>query len=502
MIVMGMTRELRSNTRMTTEDLSVSPTAKAKKESRASRKQATWTSHGVLSPALSEKDVDQKELVPSADSSLRRDVGNAAGNPLCLSDVHQALSKVAGNEPKSAKIGKTEQVICPPLPVPPRKIPLEQVSGVSRLCSYCGATKTPLWRAGPKAFNILCNRCGIIWKRGRILQDVGSSASHSNAGHRRANSKGTTADAAAVETNRSVSSAIRQRRNGLSILEHPTPAGERLHRRKASQKLSSAAAHAKKRQDAFTCAPPKPYHNEASPLKSYRPCELDLSNSTRDSDALTCSSFSGYSSDAYSEWDSGVSDTEQVPAGMSAINSGASALYRYNTPVPTPVVEPLSGLANKERTSRQRAAYLSKKIESLSATKLLPVVDILRSTPVWQSSNMEGKLERGMDAEIPFGEVSEDVWNKIAKLVGGEPKAPGPPGAYVFPMVSEETLPVSPLSLTPDQFGQTLLSGDLSCQSPLSHLLESDALEEYLEQHAVVECPSGARDGNESLELF
>ncbi|KAG0211537.1 hypothetical protein BGX28_007761 [Mortierella sp. GBA30] len=38
-------------------------------------------------------------------------------------------------------------------------------------CSYCDSTSTPQWRRGPDGPSTLCNRCGILWRRGLILQD-------------------------------------------------------------------------------------------------------------------------------------------------------------------------------------------------------------------------------------------------------------------------------------------------------------------------------------------
>ncbi|KNC97407.1 uncharacterized protein SPPG_07332 [Spizellomyces punctatus DAOM BR117] len=40
-----------------------------------------------------------------------------------------------------------------------------------RRCGYCNATQTPMWRHGPPGYTDLCNKCGVKWMRGRILQD-------------------------------------------------------------------------------------------------------------------------------------------------------------------------------------------------------------------------------------------------------------------------------------------------------------------------------------------
>ncbi|KAI8612598.1 hypothetical protein BC830DRAFT_1135983, partial [Chytriomyces sp. MP71] len=41
-----------------------------------------------------------------------------------------------------------------------------------KLCSHCGTKNTPMWRHGPIGYDILCNGCGVKWKRGRILQGL------------------------------------------------------------------------------------------------------------------------------------------------------------------------------------------------------------------------------------------------------------------------------------------------------------------------------------------
>lgn len=38
-----------------------------------------------------------------------------------------------------------------------------------RKCHYCAVTSTPMWRHGPGYYTNLCNRCGLKWKRGKIL---------------------------------------------------------------------------------------------------------------------------------------------------------------------------------------------------------------------------------------------------------------------------------------------------------------------------------------------
>eukprot|EP00842_Homolaphlyctis_polyrhiza_P006495 jgi/Hompol1/6847/HPOL_001316-RA len=38
-----------------------------------------------------------------------------------------------------------------------------------RICEYCQATETPMWRRGPSGKSTLCNKCGVKWRSGRLL---------------------------------------------------------------------------------------------------------------------------------------------------------------------------------------------------------------------------------------------------------------------------------------------------------------------------------------------
>ncbi|KAJ3006973.1 hypothetical protein HKX48_009374 [Thoreauomyces humboldtii] len=55
------------------------------------------------------------------------------------------------------------------LPAPSRR-KTAKMSSVARQCGYCQATETPMWRHGPTGYADLCNKCGVKWMRGRILQ--------------------------------------------------------------------------------------------------------------------------------------------------------------------------------------------------------------------------------------------------------------------------------------------------------------------------------------------
>nr|KAJ3418242.1 hypothetical protein HK105_000147 [Polyrhizophydium stewartii] len=56
-----------------------------------------------------------------------------------------------------------------------------------RQCSYCFATTTPMWRHGPPGYPDLCNKCGVKWMRGRILQDGAALAPTGTTAHLAAN---------------------------------------------------------------------------------------------------------------------------------------------------------------------------------------------------------------------------------------------------------------------------------------------------------------------------
>ena len=54
----------------------------------------------------------------------------------------------------------------------PKTTPLNSVKDTgkeNRECSFCKTKTTPMWRHGPVGFALLCNGCGVKWKRGRIL---------------------------------------------------------------------------------------------------------------------------------------------------------------------------------------------------------------------------------------------------------------------------------------------------------------------------------------------
>jgi hypothetical protein len=39
-----------------------------------------------------------------------------------------------------------------------------------RFCEYCHTNQTPMWRRGPSGKATLCNKCGVKWRAGKVLQ--------------------------------------------------------------------------------------------------------------------------------------------------------------------------------------------------------------------------------------------------------------------------------------------------------------------------------------------
>ncbi|KAJ3132550.1 hypothetical protein HK100_005208 [Physocladia obscura] len=50
--------------------------------------------------------------------------------------------------------------------------PIALTAVKDKVCSYCSTTVTPMWRHGPVGYDVLCNGCGVKWKRGRILEGL------------------------------------------------------------------------------------------------------------------------------------------------------------------------------------------------------------------------------------------------------------------------------------------------------------------------------------------
>ena len=54
-----------------------------------------------------------------------------------------------------------------------RKVPLRKApcaADVKRGCTYCGATSTPQWRHHPETNAMLCNACGVRYKKTGSLE--------------------------------------------------------------------------------------------------------------------------------------------------------------------------------------------------------------------------------------------------------------------------------------------------------------------------------------------
>ncbi|CAO3565832.1 unnamed protein product [Mortierella alpina] len=80
-------------------------------------------------------------------------------------------------------------------------------------CSYCSIASTPRWRRGPDGPNSLCNRCGILWKRGKILQDASSAEST----YESKSTGGTASASDAVPLTTTADAASRMRQESLGL---------------------------------------------------------------------------------------------------------------------------------------------------------------------------------------------------------------------------------------------------------------------------------------------
>ncbi|KAI9355398.1 hypothetical protein DFJ73DRAFT_919671 [Zopfochytrium polystomum] len=56
-------------------------------------------------------------------------------------------------------------------PTPSTKSGSQKPDYASRSCACCGTRVTPMWRQGPKGLDILCNGCGVKYRRGKLVVD-------------------------------------------------------------------------------------------------------------------------------------------------------------------------------------------------------------------------------------------------------------------------------------------------------------------------------------------
>ena len=84
--------------------------------------------------------------------------------------LHTQLSASFQQQPVSFEAKKHAFVDDSLLPAPPAAAPLptmqrsRSTSTLKRgkICSYCGCDETPMWRNGPPAFKVLCNKYGVV----------------------------------------------------------------------------------------------------------------------------------------------------------------------------------------------------------------------------------------------------------------------------------------------------------------------------------------------------
>ncbi|TPX42525.1 hypothetical protein SeMB42_g02075 [Synchytrium endobioticum] len=55
--------------------------------------------------------------------------------------------------------------------LPPVTPPSPPNVAVEKYCTYCHTGSTPMWRHGPPPYDLLCNSCGVKYRRGKIILD-------------------------------------------------------------------------------------------------------------------------------------------------------------------------------------------------------------------------------------------------------------------------------------------------------------------------------------------
>ncbi|KAI8920592.1 hypothetical protein BC831DRAFT_478536, partial [Entophlyctis helioformis] len=126
----------------------VSPNAKATKSRRK-------TANAESRLANREESVERKSASPSPSRSL-------GGSGRSRSSVPSLPSSQLSDGPVPMD---TDTPLADLAATPPKAIP---------------SHNHPMWRHGPAGYPDLCNKCGVKWMRGRILQDLGTSTSSSS----------------------------------------------------------------------------------------------------------------------------------------------------------------------------------------------------------------------------------------------------------------------------------------------------------------------------------
>ncbi|KAJ3111987.1 Transcription factor [Physocladia obscura] len=86
--------------------------------------------------------------------------------PLLLLETNNSLAEQ--NQPQSKYTEQRIRQIISDVP----SAPIALTAVKDKICSYCSTTVTPMWRHGPVGYDVLCNGCGVKWKRGRILEGL------------------------------------------------------------------------------------------------------------------------------------------------------------------------------------------------------------------------------------------------------------------------------------------------------------------------------------------
>ncbi|KAI9102060.1 hypothetical protein DFS34DRAFT_647841 [Phlyctochytrium arcticum] len=141
-------------------------------------------SQGASSPRKRAKRSDATQSDASTINSPDRPASDTALSPKLQSHITDSPLPAIRRRTPSPKVRKT-----PYTPSPARqgnaagigssssaaaaaaRLDRKTSKSCGRRCGYCHATQTPMWRHGPPGYTDLCNKCGVKWMRGRILQE-------------------------------------------------------------------------------------------------------------------------------------------------------------------------------------------------------------------------------------------------------------------------------------------------------------------------------------------
>ena len=318
-----------------------------------------------------------------------------------------------------------------------------------KICTYCGTKSTPLWRSGPKEFKLLCNSCGVKWKRGKILggpkpkpvSAIGLGGSSPSAPAAAARSTSLPANHSFLSGQKN-SAACSDATFSPSRARSP---GKRSRSASPGPFVSSNAAHR---------------HN---PLNYMRPTSPQNSSSPRHSSRLrsvTPSDFSGYDNGSYSphghlSYDGSNNGTRSLSnlhnsytqdeinedgedhgayrprpsssrtSSSSSRSSSPAPMFFHQSPFKNAFKEPFHFMteatlaATAVSLSDTQLSSLSTLISSpsLPVSTLLKVIPVLRTDPAWFRLGLEDALREGRDVEIRIEEIGIPTWTRVWALI-------------------------------------------------------------------------------------